>query len=223
MKVQASAGEIGPNLKQLRNRLLHLEPIAEDGSIKTSAGEANTACAPYYRTREFSQGQMTKKTSEKTDLEFQVQYLVAKVFEPTKEWQKRWAGELATSLDSLERMQQLAAGTLAPMKALCEDMRNLPNAFAPLRAFQEQLGVLAKSFAPMKELHQKLALMLEDAGAPFIQLAKSLELTKLSPERIARLASTFEAAAEIQTEFEKLAQAFNRTSPATLMRAQKAA
>jgi hypothetical protein len=166
---------------------------------------------------------MTKKTSEKTDLEFQVQYLVAKVFEPTKEWQKRRAVELATALESLERMQQLAAATLAPMKALCEDMRNLPNAFAPLRAFQEQLGVLAKSFAPIKELHQKLALMLEDSGAPFIQLAKSLELTKLSPQRIARLATTFEAAAEIQAEFEKLAQAFDRTSPATLTTAQKAA
>jgi hypothetical protein len=157
---------------------------------------------------------MTKKTSEKTDLEFQVQYLVAKVFEPTKEWQKRWAVELATSLESLERMQQLAAATLAPMKALCEDMRNLPNAFAPLRAVQEQLGALAKSFAPMKELHQKLGLMLEDSGAPFIQLAKSLELTKLSPQRIAKLASTFEAAVQIQAEFDKLAQAFDRTSPA---------
>jgi hypothetical protein len=166
---------------------------------------------------------MTKKTSEKTDLEFQVQYLVAKVFEPTKEWQKRWAVELATSLESLERMRQLAAATLAPMKELCEDMRNLPNAFAPLRAFQEQLGVLAKSFAPVKALHEEIARVVEDSGAPFIQLAKSLEVVNVLRQRIARLASTFEAAAEIQAEFDKLAQAFNRTSPATLTKAQKAA
>ncbi len=223
MKLQASSGETSPKLKQLRIQLLHLESTSEDGSIAASAGEASPAGAPDYGTRDVNQGNMTKKTSERTDSESQVSYSVAKVFEPTKAWQERWAAELVTSLESLERMEQLAAAALEPIRALYEHMRKLPYTFAPLRAFQEQLGALAESFAPMKALHQELALMLEDSGAPFLQLAKSLEVAKVSPQRIARLASTLDAAAEIQAEFDELAQAFNTTSSRTLTTVQSAA
>jgi hypothetical protein len=135
---------------------------------------------------------------------------VAKVFEPTNAWLERGAAELATSLESLERMHQSAAAALEPIKALCEHMRTLPYAFAPLRAFEEQLGVLVESFAPMKALHEEVVLLVEDSGAPFIQLAKSLEVVNVSQQRIASLASTFETAAELQVEFNELAQAFNR-------------
>jgi len=102
-------------------------------------------------------------------------------------------------------------------------MRKLPYTFAPLRAFQEQLGVLAEAFAPMKALHQEVALMLEDSGAPFIQLAKSLELAKVSQQRIAGLMSTLETAAEMQAEFDKLAQAFETHSPGMSTAVQSAA
>ena len=78
-------------------------------------------------------------------------------------------------------------------------------------------------FAPMKALHQEIALMVEDSGALFIQLAKSLEMVNESRKRIAKLASTLETAAEIQTELNELAQAFNRTSPRTLKSVQNAA
>jgi HAMP domain-containing protein len=44
-----------------------------------------------------------------------------------------------------------------------------------------------------------------------------------SRKRIAKLASTLETAAEIQTELNELAQAFNRTSPRTLKSVQNAA
>ena len=67
------------------------------------------------------------------------------------------AAELGTSLESLERIEPLAAAALEPMRALYEHMRKLPYTYAPLRAFQEQLGVLAGSFVPMKAL---------DSGAP---------------------------------------------------------
>jgi hypothetical protein len=77
-------------------------------------------------------------------------------------------------------MQQSAAAALEPMKALCEYMRKLPYTFAPLRAFEEQLGVLAESFDSMKALHEENAHVLEDSGAPFVRLAKSLELVNES-------------------------------------------
>ena len=93
------------------------------------------------------------------------------------------------------------------------------------RAFARRLkiGALAESFEPVKALHEEIALIVEDSGAPFIQLAKSLEVVNVSQQRIARLATTLEAAAEIQAEFNKLAQAFKGTSPAKMTTAQKAA
>jgi hypothetical protein len=229
MKLQArisgetSSGEMGPKLRLLRSRLLNLESGSADGSTEASAGEANPACAPDCGTREVNQGNMIEKNSIGTDSEFQLSYSVAKVFEPTSAWLERGAAEFATSLESLERMQQSAAAALEPMKALCEHMQKLPNAFAPLRAFEEQLGVLAESFAPMKALHEEVALLVEDSGAPFIQLAKSLEVVNVSQQRIARLASTFETAAELQAEFNELAHAFNRPSPRTLTTVEDAA
>ena len=75
----------------------------------------------------------------------------------------------------------------------------------------------------MKAMHQEIALMVEDSGALFIQLAKSLEVVNVSRKRIAKLASTLETAAEIQTELNELAQAFNRTSPGTPKTVQNAA
>jgi hypothetical protein len=85
---------------------------------------------------------MTEENSIETDSEFQLSDSVAKVFEPTKAWQERGVAELATSMESLERMQQSAAAALEPIEALCEHMRTLPYAFAPLRAFEQQLGEL---------------------------------------------------------------------------------
>jgi hypothetical protein len=219
---EAGSGETGPKLSLLRNRLLSREPSSEDDSTEVGAGEASPACARYYGIREVSQGNMTEKTSIGVDSEVQLSCSVARVFEPTNAWRER-AAELATSLESLERMQQSAAAALEPINALCEHMRKLPDAFAPLRAFEEQLGVMAESFAPMKALHEQIALIVEDSGAPFIQLAKSLEVVNASRQRIAKLASTFETAAEIQTEFNKLAQAFNRPSPRTPTTVQDAA
>jgi hypothetical protein len=203
--------------------LLHLELIGENGSIEVSTGRASTACAPDYGTREVIKGNMTKKTSTPADSEFQLSYSVAKAFEPANDWLERGAAELTTSLESLERMQESTTAALEPMKALCEHMQKLPNVFAPLRAFEEQLGALAESFEPVKALHEEIARIVEDSGAPFIQLAKSLEVVNVSRQRIARLATTLEAAAEIQAEFNKLAQAFDRTSPAKLTTSQKAA
>jgi methyl-accepting chemotaxis protein len=166
---------------------------------------------------------MTEKNSIATESGFELSYSVAKAFEPIKAWQDRGVAELAASLESLEPMEQSAAATLGPINALCEHMRKLSNAFAPLRTFEEQLGVLAESFAPMKAMHQEIALMVEDSGALFIQLAKSLEVVNVSRKRIAKLASTLETAAEIQTELNELAQAFNRTSPGTPKTVQNAA
>jgi hypothetical protein len=220
---EAGSGEAAPKLQLLRNRLLNLKSSSEDCSTEASAGRASTACAPDYGTREVIKGNMTKKTSTPANSEFQLSYSVAKAFEPANDWLERGAAELTTSLESLERMQESTTAALEPMKALCEHMQKLPNVFAPLRAFEEQLGALAESFEPVKALHEEIARIVEDSGAPFIQLAKSLEVVNVSRQRIARLATTLEAAAEIQAEFDKLAQAFNRTSPATLTKAQKAA
>jgi hypothetical protein len=219
----AGAGETVPKLTLLRNRLLNRESASPDGFAEVSAVETIPACASDCGTTEVSEGNMTEKNSKGTESEFQLSDSVEKAFEPVKAWQDRGVAELATSLESLERMQQSAAAALEPIKALCEHMRTLPYAFAPLRAFEEQLRALAESFPPMKELHEGVALLVEDSGAPFIQLAKSLEVVNLSPQRIARLASTFETAAELQAEFNELAQAFNRTSPETLKTVQKAA
>jgi hypothetical protein len=219
---EAASEETGPKLKLLRNRLLSQESSSEDDSTEVGAGETNHVCAPDYGTREVSQGNMTKKTPIEANSEFQLSYSVAKVFQPTNASWERGAVELATALESLERMQQSAAAALEPMKALCEYMRKLPYTFAPLRAFEEQLGVLAESFEPIKALHEEIAHIVEDSGAPFVQLAKSLDVVNESQQRIARLASTFETAAEIQAEFNKLAQAFNRTSPRTLKTIQSA-
>jgi hypothetical protein len=226
VKLQARVSgeaETGPKLGLLRNRLLNLESGTADGSTKVSAGKANPACARNCGTGEVSQGNMTEENSIETDSEFQLSDSVAKVFEPTKAWQERGVAELATSMESLERMQQSAAAALEPIEALCEHMRTLPYAFAPLRAFEQQLGELVESFAPMKKLHEEIALIVEDSSAPFVQLAKSLEVVNESRQRIARLSSTFETAAEIQAEFNKLAEAFNRTSPRTLKAVQNAA
>jgi hypothetical protein len=136
----------------------------------------NPACMPDGGTPEGRQGSMTEKDSIATESGFELSYSVAKAFEPIKAWQDRGVAELAASLESLEPMEQSAAATLGPINALCEHMRKLSNAFAPLRTFEEQLGVLAESFAPMKAMHQEIALMVEDSGALFIQLAKSLEV-----------------------------------------------
>jgi hypothetical protein len=73
---------------------------------------------------------MIEKDSTGAKSEFQVSYSVEKAFEPVKAWQDRGATDLATSLESLERMQQSAAAALEPIKALCEHMRTLPYAFA---------------------------------------------------------------------------------------------
>ncbi len=196
------------------------QSASTDGFAEVSAGEAIPACAPDCDTREVSQGNMIEKNSIETESEFQS---VAQAFEPIKAWQARGVAQLATSLESLEAIEQSAAAALEPIRALCEHTRTLPNAFAPLRAFEEQLGVLAESFAPMKALHEEVALLVEDSGAPFIQLAKSLEVVNLSQQRIARLASTFETAAELQAEFNELAQAFNGPSPRTLTTVEDAA
>ena len=219
----AGSGETGPKLTLLRNRLLNRESASADGSAEVSAGDVDLACVPDCGTPEGSQGNMTEKDSIERGSEFQLSYSVAKAFEPIKAWEDRGVAELATSLESLEPMEQSAAAALEPIKALCEHMRKLPNAFAPLRAFEEQLGVLAESFAPMKALHQEIALMLEDSGALFIQLAKSLEAVNVSRQRIAKLASTLETAAELQAEFNELAEALNRTFPGTLKTVQNAA
>ena len=229
MKLQARVGgsagseETGPKLTLLRNRLLNRESASADRSAEVSAEAANPACVPDRSTREVRQNNMTEKDSIGTESEFQLSYSVTKAFEPIKAWQDRGVAELATSLESLEPMEQSAAAALEQIKVLSEHMRKLPNAFAPLRAFEEQLGVLAESFAPMKALHEEIALMVEDSGALFIQLAKSLEVVDVSRKRIGKLASTLEAAAEIQAEFNKSAQAFNRTSPETLKSVQNAA
>ena len=152
MNLPAGSGEAGSKLNQLRNRLLRHESTgknsSEDGSIEVRGAETSPTCAPDYGTPEVSPGQMSEKTSEGADLESQRSYSAAKVFEPTMASQKRWAPELATSLESLERMEQSAAVALEPIKALYEHMRTLPYAFAPLRAFQEQLGSLAEASAP---------------------------------------------------------------------------
>jgi hypothetical protein len=229
MKLQARVGgsasseETGPKLTLLRNRLLNRESASTDGSAEVSPEETNPACVPDCGTPEGNQGNMTEKDSMGTKSELHLSYSVAKAFEPIKAWQDRGVAELATSLESLEPMEQSAAAALEQIKALSEHMRRLPNAFAPLRAFEEQLGELAESFAPMKALHQEIALMVEDSGALFIQLAKSLEVVNESRKRISKLASTLETAAEIQTELNELAQAFNRTSPRTLKSVQNAA
>ena len=229
MKLRARVGgsssseETGPKLTLLRNRLLNREPASADGPVEVSAGEMNPVCVPDCGRPEGSQGNMTDKDSIGTKSEVQLSYSVAKAFEPIKAWQDRGVTELATSLESLERMQQSAAAALEPIKALCEHMRTLPYAFAPLRAFEQQLGVLAESFAPMKALHEEVALLVEHSGAPFIQLAKSLEVVNASQQRIATLASTFETAAELQAEFNELVQAFNGPSPRTLTTDEDAA
>jgi hypothetical protein len=229
MKLQARVGgsagseETSPKLRLLRNRLLNRESASADGSAEVSAGEMSAACVPDCGRPEDSQGNMTEKDSIATESKFQLSYSVAKAFEPIKAWQDRGVAELATSLESLEPMEQSAAAALERIKALSEHLRKLSSALVPLRAFEEQLGVLAESFAPMKALHQEIALMVEDSGALFIQLAKSLEVVNESRKRIAKLASTLEIAAEIQTELNELAQAFNRTSPETLKSVQNAA
>jgi methyl-accepting chemotaxis protein len=229
MKLQARIGrnadteETGPKLTLLRNRLLNRESASADTSAEVRAGEMNPDCVPDGDTPEGRQGSMTEKNSIATESGFELSYSVAKAFEPIKAWQDRGVAELAASLESLEPMEQSAAATLGPINALCEHMRKLSNAFAPLRTFEEQLGVLAESFAPMKAMHQEIALMVEDSGALFIQLAKSLEVVNVSRKRIAKLASTLETAAEIQTELNELAQAFNRTSPGTPKTVQNAA
>jgi len=229
MNLPADSGEASPKLNQLRNRLLRPESTgknsSKDGSIEVSGAETSLTSAPDYGTPDASQGQghTSKKISERTNVESQLSYSVGKAFEPTRASQERWAAELATSLESLEGVEQSAAAALEPIKALYEHMRKLPYTFAPLRAFQEQLGVLAEAFAPMKALHQEVALMLEDSGAPFIQLAKSLELAKVSQQRIAGLMSTLETAAEMQAEFDKLAQAFETHSPGMSTAVQSAA
>jgi methyl-accepting chemotaxis protein len=229
MKLQARVGrsadteETGPKLTSLRNRLLNRESASADTSTEVRAGEMNPACVPDGGTPEGRQGSMTEKDSIATESGFELSYSVAKAFEPIKAWQDRGVAELAACLESLEPMEQSAAAALGPINALCEHMRKLSNAFAPLRTFEEQLGVLAESFAPMKAMHQEIALMVEDSGALFIQLAKSLEVVNVSRKRIAKLASTLETAAEIQTELNELAQAFNRTSPGTPKTVQNAA
>jgi methyl-accepting chemotaxis protein len=222
VSAEAASEETGPKLKLLRSRLLSQESSSEDDSTEVGAREANPVCAPDYGTREVSQGNMTKKTPIEANSEFELSCSVAKVFQPTNASWERGAAELATSLESLERVQQSAAAALEPMKALYEHMRKLPYTFAPLRAFEEQLGVLAQSFEPMKALHEEIAHIVEDSGSPFVQLAKSLEVVSESQQQIARLASTFETAAEIQAEFGKMAQAFNRTSPRTSKTIQNA-
>jgi len=229
MKLQARVGgsasseETGPKLTLLRSRLLNRELVSADGSLEVSTGEMNPSCAPDCGKLEGNQGNMTEKDSIGTESEVQLSYSVAKAFEPVKAWQDRGVAELATSLESLERMQQSAAAALEPIKALYEHMRTLPYAFAPLRAFEQQLGVLAESFAPMKALHEEVALLVEHSGAPFIHLAKSLEVVNASQRRIARLASTFETAAELQVKFNELAEAFNRASPETSKTVKNAA
>jgi hypothetical protein len=167
MKLEANA-ESSPKLKQPRDRLLDLEPTKR-GSIEATVGEANPTCTPNHGTRHVNQGNITERALERRDSRSQLSYSVAKVFEPTKVPQERWAAELATSLESLERIEPLAAAALEPLRALCEYMRKLPYTYAPLRTFQED--VLAGSFVPMKALHQELALIIEESSAPFVQLA----------------------------------------------------
>jgi hypothetical protein len=216
------SGEAGPKLSLLRDRLLNRESASADGTPRVGLGETTTKSLPDYSTEE-NQDNTIKTDSTGANSEFQVSSSVDRPLGSVRAPQEREVTELATSLESLEPMEHSAAAILEPIKALCERMRNLPYTFAPLRAFEQQLGELAESFAPMEALHQQVVLMVEDSGAPLVQLAKSLDVLSVSRKRIARLASTLETAAELQVEFNELVQSFNPTSPRTLKIVRSAA
>jgi hypothetical protein len=200
--------EAGPILEVLRNRLLNSVVSAE-----TSAGSASPGGARDRDKQEVAEIQMTKKPSTGAATEVGLPHSIGKVLEVSGTSWDLGTTELAKSVESLEQMQQSASAVLGPVRNLCDHIRKLPNGFAPLRVFEQQLGLLSESFPPMKALHEQIALIADHSSAPFSQLAKSLKVMHETRERLVRLASTFETASEIETEFNKFAQTFTSPSP----------
>ena len=195
-----------PLLGLLRNRLLNCEP--SDAENLADAGTASLVSVPSDNGNNHEVGQNGMANSES-----EISQSVAKVFEPTKGWREHSAVELAMSLESLERIQHMATVALEPVRAFCEHMRRLDDGFRPLHTFETQIGELAQSFPAMKAFHQAIANIVEESSVSFLQLAESLEFVNESRRQITRLTSTLESAAELQTELNKLAQAFSKPSP----------
>ena len=194
-----------PLLGLLRNRLLNCEP--SDAENLADAGTASLVNVPSDNDNNQEVGKNGMANSES-----EISQSVAKVFEPTKGWREHSAVELASSLESLERIQHMATVALEPVRAFCEHMRRLDDGFRPLHTFETQIGELAESFPPMKAFHRAIANIVEESSTSFVQLAESLEFVNESRKQVARLTSTLEGAAELQTELNKLAQAFSKPS-----------
>src|SRR5512146_1692517 len=184
-------------LDELRKNLLGAQGFPPIASHPAMASRSNGKIDE--RTSPAAAPEMSPPLPDPT-LNGQLNSAVGKVFEPAMVCRERWA-ELAKSLESLEDTTKWAAKALEPMKLLHEQMRKLSDTFEPMRAFEHELATMALSFTPIKDLHGEVAQVIQSFHGQLTDLAKSFEPAKLCKRRMAELASTLDAATQLQAEF----------------------
>jgi hypothetical protein len=141
---------------------------------------------------------------------------VAKVFEPTRAFEDRFA-RLASAFEQTDRLGKEAVSAFETVKGLLNHLENLAHAFEPMKAFQEQIEVLAREFVPMKGVQDQIAEVSVVFRAHLRQLTGSLDRVKKFQQRLGELGAAFDYASDLQERFERLANAFEvaQKSPPT--------
>jgi hypothetical protein len=139
--------------------------------------------------------------------EFQLFQAVAKVFEETKELQRR-LGELPAGYEAIEDFALSVAGLFAPLEAFQEHVTELARACEPMKAVQMQVAQLANNFTAMKALEEQLGQLGRAFQIHLDNLVKALEPAKGLHVRAARLVRMLEPATLLQGEFRRLSDRF---------------
>lgn len=140
--------------------------------------------------------------------EFQLFQAVAKVFEETKELQRRLAG-LPAGYEAIEDFALSVAGLFAPLEVFQAQVTELARACEPMKAVQIQVAQLATSCTSLKDLEEQLGQVSRAFQIHLDGLAKALEPAKGLHARAKRLVRILEPATLLQGEFRRLSDRFS--------------
>ncbi len=174
-------------------------------------------------SRDMSDEVRREVAPEATELQDDLTQAVAKLFEPARQCQERFA-EIAGSSASIVELTNSTADLYEPLKKFRDHIQRLSISYGTMRAFQDELGVLAESFEPVRVLHEKIVQLAEAVQAHLADLAKSLEPAALLRSQIAKLAAILDSVGELQTQFYDMSSSFGPavlTNDATVESAQR--
>ncbi|MDB5107153.1 MAG: hypothetical protein JWM69_94 [Candidatus Binatus sp.] len=139
---------------------------------------------------------------------------VAKVFEPTKVFQERFA-KLIPAFEQVDRLGLEAISAFELIGKLGDHLAQIALAYGPVKEFHNQIEMIAKDFDPIKGVQSQLTELSESFRDQLSYLAASLEPAGKMQSRFAQLATAFEPAVALRRRFEELSRAFeNLAAPA---------